>query len=122
VSTDFLVTLDDGTVTVALTDTGPRDHAHGVVRVDAAGVPAAYVVAPGDTTTSIANRLCTSVAWIGYLNQIRRQPFMSPEFDEIYAGDTLNLDPYTITTVGDINGSVKHYEPGTDFAPLPPQR
>lgn len=43
------------------------------------------------------------------------QAYLTP----LYAGDTLNLSPYTIASVGDVNGEVHSYE--TVFT-LPPQR
>lgn len=106
-------------------DLGPVDGATGDVVLNAAGEPAAYIVAEGDTTYAIAERFCFGTA--GYLegiNSIRRNGAWALMSDEdgqfvIFPGDTLNLDPYTIASVGDEQGVVYDHVP--EFH-IPPQR
>ncbi len=102
-------------------DNGPENYATGTVTLDANGHPASYVVAPGDVIDYIAHRFgffSTSGAAFDYLNtinQVRRGGYPWT----IYAGDTLNLDASTITTVGTINGKVLNETPPN---PMPPQK
>ncbi|MFK0241678.1 hypothetical protein ACIQTX_12530 [Microbacterium sp. NPDC090281] len=114
------VGLYDGMV-----DLGPRVGANGTVASADDGSLASYVVASGDYKDAILERLCLGPYSYEALNAVRRgslhsvdptnQTYLTP----LYAGDTLNLSPYTITSVGDVNGEVHSYE--TVFI-LPPQR
>jgi hypothetical protein len=109
----------------AMVDLGPREGASGSVAYADDGTLAAYVVAPGDYRDAILERLCLGAYSYEALNAVRRgsvhsvdltnQAYLTP----LYAGDTLNLSPYTIASVGDVNGEVHSYE--TVFI-LPPQR
>lgn len=104
-----------------IADSGARDGANGSVSTDAEGNPAAYVVAQGDTLGAIAERFCTDTTYLTQVNLVRRQtPAMSdvPEMP-LFAGDTLNLSAYTVTSVGDQNGQVYDFNPDFQF---PPQR
>lgn len=83
------------------TDQGPREHATGEAVADDAGRPVAYVVAPDDVWTVVAERFCLHVDYINALNQVRRNPAFT-----LHSGDTLNLSPYTVTSVGSENGRV----------------
>lgn len=94
-------------------DRGAREHANGEVVSDGAGRPVAYVVAPDDVWTVVAERLCLHVDYINSLNQVRRNSAAT-----LYAGDTLNLSPYTVTSVGSENGEV-YDNPPPD--PMPDQ-
>ncbi|MDN3309315.1 LysM domain-containing protein [Microbacterium oryzae] len=106
-------------------DLGPVDGGTGDVILNAEGEPAAYVVAEGDTTYAIAERFCFgTAAYLEEINSIRRNGAWAPMSDEdgtfvIFPGDTLNLDPYTIASVGDEQGVVYDHTP--DFH-IPPQR
>lgn len=108
-----------------LTDGGPREYAQGEVILNDDGSLAAYVVASGDTPFAVAERFCSREAELARLNAVRRNTFYSspgeptPDWITFYAGDTINLDPATITTVGDEQGEVFSNEPELD---LPPQR
>lgn len=97
-----------------LRDTGPRPLANGETILSENGNPAAYIVVAGDTMETIGERFCTDWAYIESINVVRRNGLA------LYTGDTLNLDAYTITSVGDENGVVYANErpPGS----LPPQR
>ncbi|MBO0985053.1 hypothetical protein [Rathayibacter sp. SD072] len=95
-------------------DQGPREHANGDVVADEAGRPVAYVVAPDDVWTVVAERFCLHVDYINALNQVRRNSAFT-----LYAGDTLNLSPYTVTSVGSENGEVSDNSPPD---PLPEQK
>ena len=86
-------------------DCGPIPYATGTAKVDSTGVPVAYVVAPGDIWEFIAKRFDLGTAYLTGINAVRRDEAATP-----YAGDTINLDPATITTVGDQNGVVYHHE------------
>ncbi|MEO7722148.1 MAG: hypothetical protein ABIS08_09560 [Pseudolysinimonas sp.] len=79
-------------------DLGTRDGARGTVTLDGAGVPRSYLVAHGDTFTAVTDRFGGANLW--GLNCYRRSD------TTLYAGDTLNLDKYTVATVGTENGSV----------------
>lgn len=94
-------------------DRGAREHANGEVVSDDVGRPVAYIVAPDDVWTVVAERLCLHVDYINSLNQVRRNSAAT-----LYAGDTLNLSPYTVTSVGSENGEV-HDNPPPD--PMPAQ-
>lgn len=82
-------------------DCGPIQYATGTAKLDAKGVPVAYVVAPGDIWEFIAKRFDVGTAYLSAINAVRRDEITTP-----YVGDTINLDPATITTVGDQNGVV----------------
>lgn len=99
------VPLDRGVFTTASGDAVLNDD----------GVPVAYHVASGDVFSTIAARFCLSEDWLLLINHARR------DNDALYAGDTLNLDPHTIFTVGDQNGAVSHNAFPEGYA-LPPQR
>jgi hypothetical protein len=102
-------------------DKGPENYATGTVTLDADGHPATYVVAPGDVIDYIAHRFgfyASSGEGFDYLNtvnQVRRGGYPWT----IYAGDTLNLSAYTITTIGTINGKVLNEAPPN---PMPAQK
>ncbi|WP_417556226.1 hypothetical protein [Microbacterium sp.] len=102
-------------------DTGVRPGASGTVSLSQDGGLAAYTVAEGDRPEAIAARMCAATAWLDALNAVRRESWLagSPHSMRLNAGDTLNLDPATITTVGDEDGHVQKNEPDFD---LPPQR
>lgn len=97
------------------TDQGPREYATGEVVLDAAGIPVAYRVAAGDIPDFVAERLCMNLAYLHAINSVRRASLAN----ELYAGDTINLDATTIFTVGDQNGVVHEGDPPL---PHPPQR
>ncbi|WP_156145909.1 hypothetical protein [Microbacterium sp. MEJ108Y] len=109
----------------ALADFGPRAEAEGTVTYAEDGSLASYLVAPGDSKAAIRDRLCVGHYSFEALNAVRRGSLHSMEptnqayLTPLYAGDTLNLSPYTIASVGDVNGEVHSYE--TVFI-LPPQR
>jgi hypothetical protein len=95
-------------------DLGARANASGEAMLDDEGRPVAYVVAPDDLWADVADRFCLHPDYINALNQVRRNGAF-----ELYVGDTLNLSPYTVTTVGSENGEVFD-NPAPD--PLPTQR
>jgi hypothetical protein len=94
-------------------DSGPRAGATGRALLDPDGTPVAYVVAPDDIPDFISDRFCLGLACLNNINGPRRGGAT-----ELYAGDILNFDAETVTTVGDINGDVEDYSLP---APLPPQ-
>ena len=105
-------------------DNGPRKYAMGTATTDSSGVPISYKVASGDVIDYIADRFgffnpCPRAglgfAYLNTINQVRRGGYPWP----LYAGDTLNLSAYKITSVGTINGQVKH-EAAPD--PMPQQK
>ncbi|MWV48409.1 hypothetical protein GRS96_03840 [Rathayibacter sp. VKM Ac-2803] len=96
-------------------DRGPRTGATGEVTTAADGTPASYLVAAGDISESIADRFCVSPEYLDALNSVRRD---GVSIDSLYGGDTLNLSPSTVTSVGTQNGRVlENPEP----EPLPAQ-
>ncbi|MGC0250422.1 hypothetical protein [Pseudactinotalea sp. Z1748] len=106
-----------------LRDVGPITGATGEAIDNEDGQPVAYVAAPGDTMTAIAARFCIDhYPYLEWINAIRRgEPtsMLDPAGQmPLYAGDTINLDPYTIATVGDENGTVR--DNAIDFH-IPPQ-
>lgn len=106
-----------------LRDVGPIARATGEAVHDEEGQPVAYVAAPGDAMTAIAARFCIDhYPYLEWINSIRRGENTSlgdPAGEmPLYAGDTINLDPYTIATVGDENGKVR--DNAIDFH-IPPQ-
>lgn len=109
----------------AMVDLGPREGANGTVAYADDGTLAAYVVAPGDYRDAILERLCLGAYSYEALNAVRRgsvhsvDPTYQVYLTPLYTGDTLNLSPYTITSVGDVNGEVHSYD--TVFI-LPPRR
>lgn len=104
---------------VMVLDSGERAGARGTTTLTDAGEPAAYVVASDDHIEDIAERFCTTTSWIQMLNSVRRDSRFSDTTFGLFAGDTLNLDPYTIRSVGDENSSVRTHEP---IIHIPPQR
>jgi len=103
-------------------DGGPREYAMGTVTLDDEGVPMAYLVASGDLVDFIAERFGfeglgggSPISYVNIINQVRR----GKDAGFLYAGDVLNLSPYTITSIGSINGEVLDDEPPD---PMPPQR
>jgi len=102
-------------------DNGAANYAQGTVTLDASGHPAAYVVAPGDVIDYVARRFGfftptgAPFDYLNTINQVRRGGYPW----SLYAGDTLNLSAYTITSVGTINGRVLTEAPPN---PMPPQR
>lgn len=102
-------------------DNGPANYAQGTVTLDASGHPATYVVASGDVIDYIADRFGffsptgAPFDYLNTINQVRRGGYPW----NLYAGDTLNLSAYTITSVGTINGQVLNGAPPN---PMPAQR
>lgn len=96
-------------------DLGATENAAGEVTFDDEGALASYVVAPGDAVDAIQQRFCMDSIMFEALNAVRRAPgWLSGGAGSslaIYAGDTLNLSPYTITSVGDENGTVYDNQP-----------
>ncbi|MGH1522723.1 LysM peptidoglycan-binding domain-containing protein [Leifsonia sp. L25] len=84
-------------------DCGPIQYATGTTKLNDKGVPVAYVVAPGDIWEFIAKRFDVGTAYLTAINAVRRYPPTT-----VYVGDTVNLDPASITSVGDQNGVVYH--------------
>ncbi|MDY0911859.1 hypothetical protein [Rathayibacter festucae] len=84
-------------------DGGTREGAAGTARTATDGTPAAYVVAAGDNPALIADRFCVSPDYLDALNSVRRD---GVTLSSLYGGDTLNLSPSTVLTVGDQNGRV----------------
>ena len=108
----------------ALVDTGPRPGANGSVGADGNGNPMAYAVAEGDDMRSIAERFCigSNPEVLDQLNSIRRTSLYSSEGKTpatVHPGDTLNLSPYTVASVGDEQGVVHNFPPKFE---LPAQR
>lgn len=107
----------------SLRDVGPIDRATGEAIYDEDGQPVAYVAAPGDTMFAIAARFCIDhYPYLEWVNAIRRGDGTSVldigASMPLYAGDTINLDPHTVATVGDENGVVR--DNAIDFH-IPPQ-
>lgn len=96
-------------------DLGPREYASGRAILDEQGVPVAYVAASGDIQEFVADRFCLGLAYLHNLNSVRRD---IADGVGLFAGDTLNLNPYTVVSVGDQNGRVADNPPPD---PLPPQ-
>ena len=88
-----------------LVDKGEVSGATGTTSFNPDGSPASYVVAPDDMYDGILERfgIASDYCFI-YLNSVRRHNNFT-----FYAGDTLNLDPHTILTVGDENGEVNEF-------------
>lgn len=104
-----------------MTDTGARDGADGTAVLNADGTLAAYKSAKGDDFDTIAQRFCTVHYGLEALNAVRRGGTYSSDSSSsplVFEGDTLNLDPYTISSVGDQNRKVFSYHPSFR---LPPQ-
>ncbi|MEE6297252.1 hypothetical protein [Georgenia wangjunii] len=96
----------------SLRDVGPINRATGEAIYNDDGQPVAYVAATGDTMHAIAARFCIDHnPYLEWINAIRRgegTSMLDPAGSmPLYAGDTINLDPYTIATVGDENGMVR---------------
>ncbi|MCE7481908.1 hypothetical protein [Microbacterium profundi] len=107
-----------------LGDSGPRAQAQGESVLNENGEPVAYVAAEGDTINGIAQRFCVGAnpTYLEMLNSIRRTGLYSSEGQQravVYAGDTINLNPYTIASVGDEAGAVHDFSPSFT---IPPQR
>jgi hypothetical protein len=107
----------------SLRDVGPIERATGEATYDENGQPVAYVAAPGDTMHAIAARFCIDhYPYLEWINAIRRGEGTSvldlAGSMPLYAGDTINLNPYRIATVGDENGLVR--DNTIDFH-IPPQ-
>jgi hypothetical protein len=79
-------------------DLGPLPFANGEVVLNEAGEPAYYVVADGDVWGSILDRLFPNDGGFSKMNCHRIAGF------DFWAGDIINLDPATITTVGTYHG------------------
>ena len=104
-----------GYVVTETRDAGPTKHASGEAILDDAGVPVAYKVADGDTASAISDRFCIGyVDYLGWINSVRRNGV-----EDLYAGDTLNLDRFKITSIGDENGVVYENEVKVH---IPPQK
>lgn len=108
-----------GYIQYEMVDRGPMPSANGEVIVDDEGNPSAYIVAEGDSPDAIAERLCTDPMYLEMLNSIRRNSNYSEEGTrfELFPGDTLNLNRFTIATVGDENGVVYDYTPRIHIPP-----
>lgn len=97
-------------------DYGAREGANGTVQYADDGSLASYKVASGDYEDAIIDRFCVDFYYLDALNSVRRGGVSSVDPTrvvyppELYVGDTLNLSPYTIATVGDVNGEVFAYE------------
>lgn len=106
-------------------DFGAREGATGTAQYADDGSLTSYEVASGDYNDAILDRFCVGFYYLDALNSVRRggassvHPTRQVYPPDLHVGDTLNLSPYTITTVGDVNGEVFAYE--TSFT-LPPQR
>lgn len=111
-ATPIVATLGGSRMRIPV-DRGPVEHASGDAVLDDAGRPVAYLVAPDDVWTVVAERFCLHVDYINALNQVRRN-----RASTLFAGDTLNLDPYAVTSVGSENGVVFENDPPV---PMPPQ-
>ena len=96
-------------------DRGSRTGATGTVTTADDGTPASYLVATGDISAQIADRFCISADFLDALNSVRRD---GVSIDSLFGGDTLNLSPSTVLSVGDQNGAVLD-NPEPD--PLPEQ-
>lgn len=110
-------------------DLGTRPHAMGETTLDADGIPVSYRVAPDDVWDFVARRFGffgippnpgaesfnLDTGYLNVINQLRRggTPWV------LYAGDTVNLSAFTVTSVGRVNGEVLS---GIPPDPLPPQR
>lgn len=94
-------------------DQGSRQYATGESIVGPEDLPVAYIVAIGDVPEYIADRFCVEVSYLDKINGPRRATS-----GNLHAGDTLNLDAATVTTVGDVNGDVQE---NPLPAPLPEQ-
>ncbi|KZX19646.1 hypothetical protein ACH61_03259 [Rathayibacter tanaceti] len=93
----------DGVDLEEVRDSGSRSGATGTVRAASDGAPASYLVAAGDISEQIAERFCISPDYLSALNSVRRD---GVDIDSLFGGDTLNLRPTTVLTVGDQNGRV----------------
>lgn len=93
----------DGIRLEVVRDRGTRVGATGVVRTASDGTAAAYVVAAGDISERIADRFCVSTEYLDALNSVRRD---GVSITSLFGGDTLNLSPSTVLSVGDQNGRV----------------
>lgn len=106
-------------------DYGAREGATGTVQYADDGSLISYEVASGDYNDAILDRFCVGFYYLDALNTVRRgggssvDPTRQVYPPDLHVGDTVNLSPYTITSVGDVNGEVFAYE--TSFI-LPPQR
>ncbi|MBF4460938.1 MULTISPECIES: hypothetical protein [unclassified Rathayibacter] len=93
----------DGVDLEVVRDRGPRTGANGTVTNASDGTPASYRVVSGDSPEPIAERFCLSPDYLDALNSVRRD---GVSLDSLFAGDTLNLRPSTVVSVGDQNGRV----------------
>ncbi|WP_092548317.1 LysM peptidoglycan-binding domain-containing protein [Herbiconiux ginsengi] len=73
-------------------DAGARAGASGTVELTAAGTPATYQVAAGDTLSDIAERFTLDPEVILYLSAGRISPQGIVDDETVYAGETLKLD------------------------------
>lgn len=94
---------------------GEKGYARGTAQYDSNGVPVSYTVAPNDNIDMIARRFCITPAFLQVINHVRRGD------GALYAGDTLNLDPHAIFSVGDQNGVITENPLLADLH-IPPQR
>lgn len=105
-----------GYVIRSIVDNGVIEHATGEAQFNEDGSPRSYTVAKGDTAYAIASRFCIDyVEYLGWINSVRRNGV-----ENLYAGDTLNLDRFRITSIGDENGVVYENSPSVDH--IPPQK
>lgn len=105
-----------------LRDLGAKTNAAGEAITNSEGQPVAYIAAQGDTLMGIASRFCIDhYPYIEWINAIRRGSITKVTETgsmRVYPGDTINLNPYTIASVGDENGVVR--DNAVEFH-LPPQ-
>jgi hypothetical protein len=74
-------------------------------------------VAPGDIFEIIAKHFDIGTAHLVAINAVRRD---SPMI--VHVGDTINLDPATIATIGDQNGVVYAHQDRLPDPHVPPHR
>ena len=87
-----------------LTDGGQQPNAEGKTRRDAQGHVLWYTVVSGDTFNGIETRFNAWNLWS--FNCARRQD------TNLFVGDVINLDPYTVASVGSEHGTTTASSPG----------
>lgn len=93
-----------GSRIIAPVDAGPREHATGTANyVD--GVLLSYTVAADDHLEFVADRFTISYQYLMTINSVRR------DTPELFVGDTINLSPYHMFSIGDQNGEVSDNKP-----------
>jgi LysM repeat protein len=79
-------------------DGGPIAYAEGTTQVNGDGIPISYTVGEGDVFEFVAKRFDLGTAYLWSINAVRR------DGKGLYIGDVINLDPTTVTSVGNENG------------------